>query len=262
LLTIPAIFGSYHNKRVKHNPKDIMKRQLNLFVMMGLVACGSSVAKADLLSNGNLDLASVSSQTLPTPTGWIAVANRPFGLPQPYNDGMSSEGFANILAPNGLGLFFKPFQGAVTNKITASLYQDNPGTPGLNYTLTGWAGAGAGYIGLTDPTVRSEFHLEFFNSASVLLSDTTLDLVVNGQHVLGTPNGGNPFGYFNYTLSATAPAGTATVRALATMVNAYGNPLGGDQAFVVDAFTLVPEPSIISLAGLSMAGLLIFRRRR
>jgi hypothetical protein len=109
--------------------------------------------------------------------------------------------------------------------------------------------------------VKSEFHLQFLNGANVVIGDSTLDLVLNGQHVLGSPNGGNPFGYFNYTLSATAPAGTATVRALVTMVNAYGNPAGGDQAFVVDAFTLVPEPSVASLALAGVAGMLIRRRK-
>src|SRR5438876_2363498 len=116
-----------------------MKKQLISFAIMGLLACGSRVAKADLLSNGNLDLAAVSSQVLPTPVGWVAVANKT--ISGPFNDGMSSEGFANVLAPGGLGLFFKPFQGNAStgDKITASLYQDNPGTPGLSYTLTGWA---------------------------------------------------------------------------------------------------------------------------
>jgi hypothetical protein len=174
---------------------------------------------------------------------------------------MSSEGFANVLAPGGLGLFFKPFQGATTNKITASLYQDNPATPGTLYTLTGWAGAGTSYIGLTDATVKSEFHLQFLDGASVVIGNTTLDLVAAG---LGTgaptpPAGG--FGYHPFTLSATAPAGTVSVRALATMIDAYNNPLGGDQAFVVDAFSLVPEPSIITLAGLGTLAL-IFRRRK
>ena len=45
------------------------------------------------------------------------------------------------------------------------------------------------------------------------------------------------------------------------MINAYNNPLGGDQAFVVDSFTLVPEPSAIGLAVLSVS-LLAYRRRR
>ncbi len=237
-----------------------MKRQLALFVTIGLAAFGASVANAALI-NGNLDATSISSQVLATPTGWTAVAN--LGLTGPFTDGLSSETFANVLDPGGSGVFFKAFQGATTNRITASIYQDNPATPGLTYTLTGWAGAGANYIGLTDPTVGSQFHIQFLNSANAVIGDTTLNLVLNGQHVLGSPNGGNPFGYFDYTLSATAPAGTVNVRALATMVNAYNNPLGGDQAFVVDAFTLtVPEPSSISLAVLGLGGLLAFRNRR
>jgi hypothetical protein len=236
-----------------------MKRQLALFVTLGLVTLGTGLAHADFLSNGNLDSVAVSGQVLPTPVGWIATANRT--VTGPFTDGLSSETFANVLAPGGYGVFFKPFQGATTNKITASLYQDNPATPGVTYTLTGWAGAGVNYIGLTDPTVGSEFHLQFLNSASAVIGDSTLNLVVNGQHVLGAANG-NPFGYFDYTLSGTAPAGTVAMRALATMVNAYNNPLGGDQAFVVDAFTLVPEPSVISLAVLGLAGLLGFRSRK
>ena len=236
-----------------------MKRQITLFAIMGLLACGSSVTNANLLSNGNLDATSVSSQVLPTPTGWIAVANR--SSTGSYNDGMSSEGFANVLDPGGFGLFFKPFAGAVTNKITASLYQDNPGIPGLSYTLTGWAGAEANYIGLSDATVKSEFHLQFLDAASTVIGNTTLDLVAAG---LGTgaptpPAGG--FAYHPFSLSATAPAGTVSVRALATMIDAYNNPLGGGQAFVVDAFNLVPEPSVIALAGLGTLAL-IFRRRK
>lgn len=236
-----------------------MKRQLALFATIGLATLGTSIANAALF-NGTLDATSVSSQVLATPTGWTAVANR--AVSGPFTDGMSSETFANMFDPGGSGLFFKAFQGTTTDPITASLYQDNPATPGLTYTLSGWAGAGAGYIGLTDPTVGSQFHLQFLNSANNVIGDTTLNLVVNGQHVLGSPNGSNPFGYFDYTLSATAPVGTASVRALATMVNAYNNPLGGDQAFVVDAFTLtVPEPSAISLAALGL-GALLFRRRK
>jgi hypothetical protein len=236
-----------------------MKRQLASLLTMGLVAFGTGVANADILSNGNLDATGISSQVLATPVGWVATASR--AVLGPNNDGMSSEGFANVFAPGGFGLFFKPFQGTAADRITASLYQDNPATPGLTYTLTGWAGAGAGYIGLTDPTVRSEFHLQFFNAANTMIGDSTLNLLVNGQHVLGAANG-NAFGYFNYTLSATAPAGTTSVRALATMIGAYGNPAGGDQAFVVDAFTLVPEPSTISLAVLGLGGLLAHRRRK
>jgi PEP-CTERM motif len=235
-----------------------MKRQL-AFLTICLLTLGRGVANADLLSNGNLDATGVSGQVLPTPLGWVATASK--AVSGPFNDGMSSEGFANVFAPGGNGLFFKPFQGTTADKLTASLYQDNPAIPGLTYTLTGWAGAEANYIGLTDATVKSEFHLQFLNGANTVIGDSILNLVANGQHVLGASNG-NAFGYFNYTLSATAPAGTVSVRALATMVGAYANPAGGGQAFVVDAFTLVPEPSTISLAVLGLAGMLAYRRRK
>ena len=237
-----------------------MKRQLTLLSVIGLLASGAGVANADLLVNGNLDLTSVSGQVLATPSGWIASATK--SVSGPFNDGLSSEGFANVLAAGGNGVFFKPFQGTTTDRITASLYQDNPATAGLTYTMTGWAGAGAGYIGLTDPTVRSEFHLEFLNSASAVIGDTSLNLLSAG---LGSGSPTSPatgFAYHPFSISATAPAGTVSVRVLATMINAYGNPAGGDQAFVIDAFTLVPEPSVISLAALGLGGMIAFRSRK
>jgi hypothetical protein len=40
---------------------------------------------------------------------------------------------------------------------------------------------------------------------------------------------------------ATAPAGTVSVRARASMIGAMANPAGGGQAFVVDDFTLASD---------------------
>ena len=45
-----------------------------------------------------------------------------------------------------LGVFFKSFNGTLAIPFSASLYQDNPGTAGLTYNLTGWVGD-AGYFG-------------------------------------------------------------------------------------------------------------------
>jgi len=223
----------------------------------GLLITGSNVQAQNLLTNGDLNLASAGGQLGNTPTGWTALSFK--DVSGAFNDGMSSEAFANANTPDpggAFGLFFKPFQGqlATGDKVSSTLFQNVPATAGQRYTLTGWAGAGAGYIGLSDPTVQSQFTLSFYNGASQIGSATVLDLKAAGL------TSGAGFGYQPFTVSALAPAGTTSVRATANMLEAYGNPAGGDQAFVVDYFSLtVPEPASLGLIGLS--GLVLTTRR-
>jgi hypothetical protein len=233
-----------------------MKRQATLLLLTSFLASAAILANA-ALSNGNLDNIAVGPQTLATPVGWGINSFEPTG---PFSDGASSETFANVLDPGGYGLFFKPFQGATTNKITVDLYQNNPGSAGVNYTLTGWAGAGANYIGLTDSTVGSLFYISFLGSSSNVLGGATLNLMTSGLGSGAPTSPATGFGYHPFSLSAVAPAGTVTVQVGAEMINAYNNPLGGDQAFVVDAFTLVPEPSVLALGALGLG--MVIRRRR
>jgi hypothetical protein len=241
------VFGAY-----------LPKRLLTTLAFLAFVACGTGAARAAALVNRLLDATSVSSQVLATPTNWVVDAFRT--VSGPANDGASSEGFANVQAPGGMGLFFKAFQGTTDNPITVNFYQDTAGTPGDLYTLTAFAGAEANYSGLIpgSPT-KSQLALDFLDAANAVISRSVLDLKGAG---LGTPNG-SPFGYAEYSVMGTAPAGTVTVRARASMIDGFNNVAGGGQAFVMDAFDLksVPEPTAFIFVGLGLLGLIGTRRR-
>jgi hypothetical protein len=234
-----------------------MKKQLVLVITAGLATCASTVANAQLV-NGTLDATSVGPQTLATPTGWNVVVSGGANT----SDSLSSETFANVFGPSGFGAFFKAFQGTATNPVSVNLYQNVPGTAGVDYTLTGWAGAGAGYSGLMPGSgTQSTLSLLFFGSSSNILGSVSLDLQANGLGQGAPTSPATGFGYHPFTVSGISPAGTVTIEASLAIVNAYPNPAGGDPAFVGDYFTLVPEPSAIGL-GLLGASFLIFRRRK
>ena len=95
-----------------------------------------------------------------------------------------------------------------------------------------------------------------YDAGSNVLSTSALDLVAAG---LGSAPG-QPFGYAPYSVSGVAPAGTTAVRARVSMIDAFGNPAGGGQAFVVDDFSLVPEPASVGLLAAGLA-ILAFRRK-
>jgi hypothetical protein len=259
---------------------SFMKRLCCLLAFAGMLPLSAVVANAQILiggslNNGNLDRSYaqeiVPGFFLPKPAVWINVGTR--AITGPYEDEMSSEPWAGpaptpvttdglldppfpagVNGPDG-AVFFKPFSGNLANgAATGHLFQDHPGLPGLTYSLSGWAGAEANYL-----AGMSVFAIDFFGAGGVLLGGSELDLVAAG---LFTPNG-EAFNYRQYTVTATAPAGTSTVRARVSMIDGMSNPAGGGQAFVVDDFQLaiIPEPSVFSLAMLGILGLLASRRR-
>lgn len=246
-----------------------MKDTLSLIALGTVSALAVMPASANLLANGNLDrvhdVEIVPGFFLPKPDNWENVGFR--AISGPYEDEMSSEPWAGP-APTPVttdgsfnpppynnspdwGVFFKAFSGNPTNgAATGHLYQDVPATPGVQYTLTGWAGAEANLL-VTD----AQFAIEFYNSGGGLIGGAVLSLLP----ALFVDNG-EPFDYKQYTLMATAPVGTFTVRARASFIDGLANPQGGGQAFVVDDFVLTPEPS--TALAMVLIGAALVRRPR
>jgi PEP-CTERM motif len=243
-----------------------VKSLLNFFVVAGLVACLSGIASANLLTNGNMDSSSLTSQFLPTPTGYVAISNQVSVPP----DGLSSESFPNIAGAvgdcggGGCGVFYKMFSGSAASTLDSSLHQDNPATPGLQYKLTGWIAANVGYTGRVGGLgTTTEFGIEFLDGGGGVIGGDILSL---GPAELNVGSGSFPFGdpggvsyYKQYTTMALAPAGTVSVRSRLSVIDGYQT---GPGALVTDLWdlTVVPEPSGIVLAGLALTGAL-FRRR-
>lgn len=236
---------------------------------------GTTVAASaqNLLSNGNLDVMYqqeiVAGFFLPKPNQWVNVGSR--SISGPFEDEMSSEPWAGP-APTPVttdgfnvdtgadtnddwGVFFKPFSGGATNGLaTGHLYQDVAGTPGMTYTLTGWAGAESNAM-----MTGAEFAIEFLDAGLNIIGSSVQSLLPT----LFVDNG-LAFDYKMYTLNGVAPAGTVWVRSRASMIGAQSNPAGGGQAYVVDDFTLtvVPEPTTMAVLGLGALALLRRRAKR
>ena len=240
----PGTSSPVNNQTTRHNPRFVSKRIFILSAALGLKAGGSGVAAANDFFNGNLDNLSAPNyqQTSPTPQGWIVDASK--SISGPYSDGVSSETFANVCCVNGNGLFFKAFGGTVgfpaDDLLTVNFYQDNPTTPGTKITLSGYAAAEANYCGrfnTNSPAPQTLFVVQFLDSGNTVLASNTFNLATAGLPV-GTGGAATLF----TTPQFTAPASTVTVRAGASMLNAYGTT--GGQAFIVDALDLesVPPP--------------------
>lgn len=217
---------------------------------------------------------------------WRAEFGKPstMDLAQPSN-------FGHLALEDEWQVWFEPYNGTEANQETnyAHLTQTVPGTPGLKYTMTGYAlfedyfpggvtnlnaevsgvPTGAPFNdGPLSPT-DTYFALEFLDSGgNVLAGSIEKELRADGQPSNTT--------WMQHTLVAVAPVGTANVRVRASMINGIYNPLPSPQvfqmSFFVESFSLtavpgpgagasVPEPgsiTLVLLSGIAMA----FRRDR
>lgn len=209
--------------------------------LLTVLAFGLFRANANELSNPSLDTTAVQpgGQNGPTPTGWVVEATK--SLSGTFFDGCSSEPWCNVLDSGGQGLFFKPFQGNASagDLLTVHFYQDNPASPGTKYTLSGYAAGEANYCGFfatNSPAPQTLFVIQFLDASSTVLASNAFDLISAGL----PSSGPGSMSSFQYTTpQVTAPAGTVTIRAGASMLNAYST--SGAQSFFVDAFDLSAE---------------------
>jgi hypothetical protein len=216
-----------------------MKRLLALIAVLGFVACGTGVANANDLYNGDLDIlgaVGANGQNLAGPDGWAIYAS--MTISGADYDAADSETWCNVQQPGGYGLFFKPWTGnaALGDLLSVHFYQDLPATPGTLYTLSGYAAGEANYSGFfstNSPAPQTLFVVEFLNAANTVIpgGSNALNLIT-----AGLPNGGSGSMAQFTTPQFTAPPNTVTVRVGAFINNVYGT--SGAQSFFVDAFDL------------------------
>lgn len=231
-----------HTARQAAKPK-MMRRFSAAITALAFVACAMTAGAANVLYNGDLDIlgaAGANGQLNPGPDGWVINAQKT--LSGAFADGADSETFCNVQQPGGDGLFFKPFQGttnantSLDDLLSVYFYQDNPSSPGTKYTLSGYASCEANFCELVGPAPGQAapttfFTVQFLDGGGNVISSNVFDLLSNNL----STNGAGAMTQLT-TPQYTAPAGTVTVRAGATLLNAYGT--SGSQSFFVDAFDL------------------------
>jgi hypothetical protein len=231
-----------------------------------LAAIAAAPAPATLLVNGNLD--DPPDPESDVATGWTLVEG-PGGA-----NAATFASFGNHTPGGERGLWLRSFAGGfgpgAPATVSADLLQQVPGNPGWRYDLSAWSRWEEFYSGAvtnlnqgdatdTDdgPASPTEtiLAIDFLDAANVLLASTELDLRFLQS---------NDSTWRRHELSGIAPAGTAFVRARASMIDGILNPGVNPQSAFFDDFELigVPEPGTLGAVALGIAGIAALRRRR
>lgn len=223
-----------------------MKKLCQFSAMLSLVVFAAT-AQANLLDDPSFEAATDNTQT--SNSAWTLTADVP-GAPNGgteasavFEDGPWAHNDGEI------GVWFKSFEG---NQAAG----DTTANASLTQTVSNVAGGD--YI-LTFDSARETNHTA--GSTSVSLSDgsstVSIDLLTatynNGGNMNSDPT--------SFSLALPGVSAGADLTVLVEMVDGV-DALANPQSIMFDNFSLVPEPTSLALAGISMLGLMGLRRKR
>lgn len=230
--------------------------------MRAVVAALAAVVCAGIAPAGPLNLLQNPDLEMPfdemggsnIATGWELIEPDLDGAGAPVNSA-SFESFGNHTPGGDRGLWFRSFEGGLGGDkpftVNAHLQQTLPGAPGVEYAISAWFRYEANYSG-ADPMAPTQtiLAIDFLDGAAMVISSAELD--IDGVQ-------DNDSVWRQFSVDGVAPAGTAFVRARASMIDGVLSPANPQSAFV-DDFILVPAPGALVL--LASAILLTVSGRR
>jgi len=187
------------------------------------LALSTTATAGNLLEDPSLELATPGTQT--SNSAWVLDVNFPDGI-NPAAQFQEATWASFPADEAGVGLWYRSFEGEQSPgdpAATAILYQDVPGTEGVEYEVIAMYKEEAFYT-----AKATLLGLRFYSAGMTLLGSQEIDVA------LSHPGDGS---WVAYATSAVAPAGTATVRVFAEMVDGLTSPDNPQSAFF-DAFAL------------------------
>jgi len=249
----------------------------------------ASAPGVEILANPGLETAFVSeldlwtvTQVDPDPNGPGTIVEPPGGDPTKY-EVVRTAGFANHTTGGSSGIWLSPFHGNIAAPVDGIISQTVAGVAGGLYSFSGWSKWEGSYSGGVDTITNSPaasdvgkpsptdtlMEIAFLDSMGGVIGSQTLDLRVDRAAQIGSAIV-NDSSWRQHFINAVAPAGTASVRVSASMLDGVFNGPGGQSAFF-DDFSLnfappgvvsIPEPSSLVCLLTGLAAWRLGRSRR
>lgn len=204
-----------------------MNRTTALVLAMLVSTLPSSfVAGQELLQDTSFDATDVDAQTNPF---WTLEVNMPGDGAEPAARYQDAPWASNPAGSPGIGIWHRAFDGTPEIPADSRVFQDVAGVPGIEYTLSAFYRAETFYTSLA-----TALGMEFLQGETVL----------QNSFVELNELAANDGAWNQYTVVATAPGNTETVRVYGRMVQGVAGD-GNPQSSMFDDFSLtgIPEPS-------------------